>query len=86
MVTVSFFTQVPTVDRCTPPITGYIVIIAYNGNTQSSRILPVNTTSVLLSDYFSKYLMRSKAEYDVYVFAINNIYNYIPDNSSAYSK
>ena len=74
----------PTVDRCTPPITGYIVnvIISFNGISQSSKIFPVNTTSVLLSDYFSNYLMGSKAaEYDVYVVAINNIYDYIPDFS-----
>ena len=86
VVTVSFFTQVPTLDRCTPPVTGYIVIISFNGNTQNSRILPVNTTSILLSDYFSNYLMRSKTEYDVYIIAINNISNYIPDNFSAYCK
>ena len=75
-----FYSQAPTVDRCIPPITGYIVVISFNGNTLSSRVLAANVTSILLSEYYSSHPAAESLEvvYDVTVIAINDVYEYVP--------
>jgi len=64
--------QAPVIlDRCIPPITGYLVIISFDGTSLDGVSVPFNITIINMSDYFTGHPLAHTL-YSISVTALND--------------